>query len=249
MTLRNKWAWGIKWFKRVGPEPLRKSLIEVNPKKFLIVAIIIASATAIAITSIVLGNASTSKKAESPATAEKADALTPLDENSAEVTASLPLFRRLNQDYIRGSQPAHGGIETLRQLRVKTVVDLRSAYDHTVDVGLAAERAGLRYYWLPLSVWNPPTDKEAKEFVSVVTDKMNGPFYVFCSDGLHRTGEMSAIYRLVHDSWTVEQALKEMDELGFNPYYWSLRNYVWTYARKFHPGAVPPTGRGLRPGE
>jgi protein tyrosine/serine phosphatase len=150
---------------------------------------------------------------------------------------------------MRGSQPAHGGIDALRRLGVKAVVDLRSIYDHTDDVGVAAERAGLRYHWLPLSVWNPATDKEAKEFVSLVTDESKGPFYIFCSDGIHRTGEMSAIYRVVHDQWTVDQALKEMDELGFNPYYWSLRNYVWTYARKFRPAAVPRTGRRLSPGE
>jgi hypothetical protein len=54
---------------------------------------------------------------------------------------------------------------------------------------------------------------------------------------------MSAIYRIANDGWTVEQSLKEMDELGFNPYYYTLRNYVWDYARKFHPRAVPLSGR------
>ena len=50
---------------------------------------------------------------------------------------------------------------------------------------------------------------------------------------------MSAIYRVARYQWSVEQALKEMDEVGFNPYYYSLRSYVWTYARKFNPQAVP----------
>ena len=150
---------------------------------------------------------------------------------------------------MRGSQPAHGGIETLAQLGVKTVVDLRSIYDHTDEVGVAAERAGIRYYWLPMSVWNPPTDEQAKEFVSVVTDKSKGPFYVFCYDGLNRTGEMSAIYRIAQHKWTVEQALKEMDDWGFNPYYYTLRSYVWTYARKFQPSAVPQNARKLSAAE
>ena len=216
-------------------------------KKFLIVAIILAAAVAIAVASIVLGNASSHKSAEPPAASEKTPADSTLNETSAEVTTSLPLFRRLGQDYMRGSQPAHGGISVLQRLGVKTVVDLRSIYDHTDDIGVAAERAGLRYHWLPLSVWEPPTDKEAKDFVSLVTDQSKGPFYVFCSDGIHRTGEMSAIYRVMHDDWTVEQALKEMDEFNFSPYYWSLRSYVWAYARKYKPVAVPPVARGLGP--
>ena len=218
-------------------------------KKFLIVAIILAATVAFAVTSIRLGNASSRKNPEPSAGSETTAVDPTLDATSAEVTTSLPLFRCLSQDYMRGSQPAHGGISVLQRLGVKTVVDLRSIYDHTDDIGVAAERAGLRYHWLPLSVWDPPTDKEAKDFVSLVTDKAKGPFYIFCSDGIHRTGEMSAIYRIMHDGWTVEQALKEMDGLGFNPYYWSLRNYVWAYARKFRPVAVPSSARGLGPGK
>jgi len=217
----------------------------VHLKKFLIVAIVIAAAVAFAVTSIGLGNASSHKSAEPEAVRENAAADPTLNETSAEVTTSLPLFRRLGQDYMRGSQPAHGGINVLQRLGVKTVVDLRSIYDHTDDIGVAAERAGLRYHWLPLSVWEPPTDKEASDFISLVTNKSKGPFYVFCSDGIHRTGEMSAIYRVMQDGWTVEQALKEMDKFGFSPYYWSLRNYVWAYARKFRPVAVPPGARGV----
>ena len=165
--------------------------------------------------------------------------LAPLNDRSAQVTTTLPMFHRLDANYTRGAEPASGGIETLTRLGVKTVVDLRSIYDHTDQVGLAAEKAGLRYYWLPLGVWNPATDAQAREFVALVTDESKGPFYIFCDDGLHRTGEMSAIYRVAHDRWSAEQSLKEMDEVGFNPYYYSLRSYVWTYARKFNPQAVP----------
>jgi tyrosine-protein phosphatase SIW14 len=169
----------------------------------------------------------------------------PLTDNSAQVSATLPYFHRLDESYTRGSVPAKGGFETLKRLGVKTVVDLRSIYDHTHDTGVAAERSGLNYYWLPTSVWDPPTDARAKEFVSLVEDSSKGPFYVFCSDGLNRVGEMSAIYRVAKSRWTVDQALKEADDFGFNPYYWSLRNYVYTYARKFHPKALPPQARSL----
>ena len=148
---------------------------------------------------------------------------------------------------MRGGEPARGGLGVLARLGVKTILDLRSEYDYTDDIKVAAERLGFIYRRLPLSVWNPPTDKEANEFVRIVTNKTEGPFFVFCSDGIHRTGEMSAIYRIMEDQWEIEQALTEMDEAGFNPYYYNLRNYVWTYARKFRPAAVPATGRRLSP--
>jgi protein tyrosine phosphatase (PTP) superfamily phosphohydrolase (DUF442 family) len=164
-------------------------------------------------------------------------------DDSAEVKTTLPLFHRLNETYTRGGEPRHGGIETLIKLGIRVIVDLRSIYDYRDDIKQAAEQVGLIYRWLPMSVWNPPTDEQAREFIRIVSDKSQGPFYVFCADGLNRTGEMSAIYRVANDGWSVEQSLKEMDELGFNPYYYTLRNYVWDYARKFHPRAVPLSGR------
>ncbi|HEX5732630.1 MAG TPA: hypothetical protein VF131_07325 [Blastocatellia bacterium] len=170
-----------------------------------------------------------------------------LDEKSAEVQVALPVFRRLDENYMRGGEPARGGLGVLTRLGVKTILDLRSEYDYTDEIRVAAERLGFIYRRLPLSVWNPPTDKEANEFVRIVTNKTEGPFFVFCSDGIHRTGEMSAIYRIMDDHWEIEEALTEMDEAGFTPYYYNLRNYVWTYARKFRPAAVPATGRRLSP--
>ncbi|MEK6286014.1 MAG: hypothetical protein AABO57_09765 [Acidobacteriota bacterium] len=214
----------------------------MHHKKFLVTAVITAAALAVAISTIVF---SYGPPAESRSTDE--NRAEPLEDAAGEVAATLPLFHRVDSNYVRGSQPLRGGIRTLSRLGVRTLVDLRSIYDHTKDIKEAAELAGLAYQWVPMSVWNPPTDEEADRFVSVVTDTANGPFYVFCADGLNRTGEMTAIYRVAHSNWTVEKALDEADELGFNPYYYTLRSYVWDYARKFRPSSVPPTGRRVSP--
>ena len=211
-------------------------------KKFLLIAISSAAALAIAISTMV------SSKITAESIRENAGPGAPLlADTDGEVTATLPLFHRVDENYSRGSQPLRGGIGTLTVLGVKTVVDLRSIYDYTDDVKNAAAANGLGYEWVPMSVWNPPTDEEANRFVSLVTDTTKGPFFVFCADGLNRIGEMTAIYRVAHSKWTVEQALGEADQLGFNPYYYNLRNYVWDYARKFRPSAVPETGRRVSP--
>jgi protein tyrosine phosphatase (PTP) superfamily phosphohydrolase (DUF442 family) len=215
----------------------------VRHKKFLLTAIITTAALAIAISTIVFSSGSpVESRCPNESRSEPR-----LEDTAGEVAATLPLFHRVDENYVRGSQPLRGGIGTLTRLGVKTVVDLRSIYDHTDDVKDAAEAAGLGYEWVPMSVWNPPTDEEANRFVSLVTDTTRGPFFVFCADGLNRIGEMTAIYRVAHSNWSVEKALDEADELGFNPYYYTLRNYVWDYARKFRSSAVPPTGRRVSP--
>jgi protein tyrosine phosphatase (PTP) superfamily phosphohydrolase (DUF442 family) len=214
----------------------------VDHKKFLLASIITAAALAVAVSTIVLSNGSPPEFRSSDA-----DRAEHVEVMPGEIAATLPLYHRVDENYVRGSQPLRGGIGTLKRLGVKTLVDLRSIYDHTDEVKVAAEAAGLGYQWVPMSVWNPPADDEANRFVSLVADTTKGPFFVFCADGLNRTGEMTAVYRVAHNSWTVEKALDEADELGFNPYYYTLRSYVWDYARKFRPSAVPPTGRRVSP--
>ncbi|HXU35048.1 MAG TPA: hypothetical protein VN937_01710 [Blastocatellia bacterium] len=213
----------------------------MHHKKFLFAVVVGTAALAVAISTIVIG----SSRNETPAAVAEG----PLEDSSGEVAATLPVFHRVDENYVRGSQPMRGGISTLKRLGVRTMVDLRSIYDYTDEVKTVAEIAGLKYEWIPMSVWNPPTDEEAKKFVSIVSDAANGPFFVFCADGLNRTGEMTAIYRVARDNWSVEKALDEADQLGFSPYYWGLRDYVWDYARKFRPSAVPPTGRRVSPTE
>jgi protein tyrosine phosphatase (PTP) superfamily phosphohydrolase (DUF442 family) len=206
----------------------------VNRSKIIVVGFAVASITSgILLVEAVLSTHAGrgAPVAPSPIAAEES--------RNAVIRTSLPLYQKVNEDYRRGSEPAHGGIETLINLGVRSVVDLRSSYDRNEEIKIAAERSGLAYYWLPFSVWEPPSNAEANEFISLVTDRSKGPFFVFCTDGIHRTGEMTAIYRLVNDNWDILRALKEMDEVGFNPYYYSLRNYVWRYARKYRPGALP----------
>jgi len=207
-------------------------------KKFVL-AMIAASALAIAISTILISSSPSADSASDTGTNPK------IDETSGDVSATLPFFHRIDENYFRGSQPSHGGVATLARLGVRTLVDIRSKYDYTDDVRLAAEAAGLDYEWVPTSVWNPPTDDEANQFVSLVTTTEKGPFFVFCADGLNRIGEMTAIYRIAHSNWSVQKALDEADELGFNPYYYNLRSYVWDYARKFKPNSVPATGRRI----
>ncbi len=211
-------------------------------KRFILAATLASSIIIAVIVFTSSGPASSAARTEATDSAQVAPNTPPKDD-SGEVKTTLPLFHRVNESYTRGGEPRRGAIETLIKLGVKAIVDLRSRYDYKDDIRQAAESVGLNYHWLPMSVWNAPTDQQAGEFISLVSDKSKGPFYVFCADGLNRTGEMSAIYRVANDGWTVERALKEMDELGFNPYYYTLRNYVWDFARKFHPSAVPPSGR------
>src|SRR5262245_49530759 len=73
----------------------------------------------------------------------------PLTDNSGEVAATLPYFHRLDENFTRGGEPARSGVETIKRLGIKTIIDLRSSYDHTDAIEVAARRSGLDYAWMP----------------------------------------------------------------------------------------------------
>lgn len=54
------------------------------------------------------------------------------------------------------------------------------------------------------------------DFLRLVNDPANAPVYVHCKGGRHRTGAMTAVYRISHDGWTAEQAFDEMKKYDFN---------------------------------
>jgi protein tyrosine/serine phosphatase len=48
-----------------------------------------------------------------------------------------------------------------------------------------------------------------------VNDPAQQPVYVHCKGGKHRTGVMTAVYRMEKDSWNAERAFSEMKRYKF----------------------------------
>jgi protein tyrosine/serine phosphatase len=60
-----------------------------------------------------------------------------------------------------------------------------------------------------------PTAAQLAQFLSIVNDPAQQPVYVHCAGGHHRTGVMTAVYRMTKDGWTGVQAFGEMKKYGF----------------------------------
>jgi protein tyrosine/serine phosphatase len=62
-------------------------------------------------------------------------------------------------------------------------------------------------------------------------DPAQQPVFVHCQGGRHRTGVMTALYRITHDSWTADQAYEEMKEYRFArfPTHPKLKDFVFSY--------------------
>ncbi len=147
--------------------------------------------------------------------------------------AKIDNFGQINENYYRGAQPSASGFVALKGMGVKTVIDLQK--DGIVQEAAWVEDAGMKYIKIPLSSTHPATAEQTEYFLKLVNDPSNWPVYVHCAGGRHRTGEMTAIYRITHDSWSADQAFNEMNRYGYYsfPNHGSLKKYVYTYYRNY----------------
>ena len=123
-------------------------------------------------------------------------------------------FGKVNDNYFRGSQPNKSQVAALKAMGVKTIIDLRK--DYVPEARQWATEQGLNYFNLPLLPGRRATKEQTEYFLRLVNDPANGPVYVHCKGGRHRTGAMTAVYRITHDGWTAEQAFEEMLKYDFN---------------------------------
>jgi tyrosine-protein phosphatase SIW14 len=128
--------------------------------------------------------------------------------------ATIKNFGKINENYYRGAQPKEEEIGQLKRLGIKTIIDLRK--DKEPAESDWASRAGMKYFNIPLKASRAANDEQASYFMSLVADPANWPVYVHCKGGRHRTGALTAIYRITHDGWNANQAFEEMKSYDFN---------------------------------
>ena len=159
-------------------------------------------------------------------------------------TTRIDNFARVNDTYFRGAQPAGRDYADLAALGIKTVINLTSGEDALADEREAVEQNGMRYVHIPMSTRRAPTDAEIATFLSAVNASASQPVYVHCVGGRHRTGVMTAIYRMTRDGLSGEQAFKEMKQFKYGPDFLhpEFKRFVYEYDVKRAAVAVTAGG-------
>jgi protein tyrosine/serine phosphatase len=126
-------------------------------------------------------------------------------------------FARVNDSYFRGAQPAGQDYADLAALGIKTVINLIGDADRDPQEASMVDRQGMRYVNIPMSTRVSPTAVQLDQFLALVNDAASLPVYVHCVGGSHRTGVMTAVYRMTHDGLSGAQALQEMKQFKYGP--------------------------------
>jgi protein tyrosine/serine phosphatase len=147
------------------------------------------------------------------------------------IATSIKNFGKVNEKYYRGSQPTEVEIKQLKVMGIKSVIDLRK--DNERAERSWVEGSGMKYFNIPLRSSEAASEEQTNYFLQLVNDPHNWPVFVHCKGGRHRTGALTAVYRITHDGWTADQAFREMKDYEFERGFFggpsAQRKFVFTY--------------------
>ena len=147
-------------------------------------------------------NESSVSDAETPPTHEWAQ---PIE------AVGLPNLFKVNEDVYRSAQPESGGFESAEKLGIKTILSVRLTAN---DAVLAQnEPTSLTLIHIPLVPIYITTDEMLE--VMKAFDGAEKPILVHCQHGADRTGLTIALYRILYEGWSKEEAKDELVNGGF----------------------------------
>ena len=142
-------------------------------------------------------------------------------------------FNKVDERLYRGAQPTEEGFRQLRDLGIKTIINLRMEPDQVrTDEKRIVEDLGMKYVSIPVEDGNFFTrsrtipDAAIRTFFKVVDDVEHGNIFVHCHRGADRTGALIAFYRIGRQGWEAERAAKEARDLGMRSWYKGLQKQI-----------------------
>jgi protein tyrosine/serine phosphatase len=166
--------------------------------------------------------------------------------------------------YRSGQMTAPGLREIVARYGIRTVINLQHEapdpllLDHWMGRGeiresqLCAE-LGVKYALITPDILPPGntldmTPPAVEEFLKVMDDESNHPVLLHCKAGLHRTGRLTAVFRMEYMGWGAGEALREMRANGYGFYMTSEADpYVVQYVQNYRRRADRPKSLAVAP--
>lgn len=110
----------------------------------------------------------------------------------------------------RSALPDRDAVPLLKELKITTVINFLPEADSNW-----LSSSGVTQVQLPYRT-NHVDDADVLKVLRTIRDaENNGPVLMHCKHGSDRTGLMAAMYRVVIQGWSKEEALSEMTQGGF----------------------------------
>ncbi|MFP0197434.1 dual specificity protein phosphatase family protein [Pseudomonas sp. PHC1] len=110
----------------------------------------------------------------------------------------------------RSALPDDGAVPLLNNLKVATVINFLPEADSSW-----LKAPGIHQVQLPYRTNHVDDSDVLKTLRAIQAAEADGPVLMHCKHGSDRTGLMAAMYRIVVQGWSKEDALNEMTQGGF----------------------------------
>jgi len=139
---------------------------------------------------------------------------------------------KVDKEIYRGPRPHDLHYLRLRY-EVDTIISLQSGWYQLLNDDLYERQFpsdyGIKHYDLGSSdIW-PPEPWLVHKCLDLMTQERT--IYLHCKSGVDRTGFICAVYRMVIQGWSFEDAHKEWVKLGRHPWF-----FWWKYVLKKYEG-------------
>ena len=133
----------------------------------------------------------------------------------------LKNFYRLDEKVYRSAQPGKKGFRELEQLGVRNVLSFRDYHSDEDAKGTA-----LKLFRVKMEA-GEITDDKVVDALRIIKQS-DGPILIHCWHGSDRTGLISAMYRIVFQNWTKEDAIEELMKggYGYHSLYKNIPEYI-----------------------
>lgn len=140
-------------------------------------------------------------------------------------TSLLKNLHQLNDSIFRSDQPDSLDIELLKELGIKSLLNLRRYYNDTIFIG---KNSGLNLYHVKMYA-HCFTNKKIIDALKIIKNAPK-PLLIHCKHGSDRTGVVIAMYRIVFDNFSKKEALKELrnKNYGFHRIFINIPLYIKT---------------------
>jgi protein tyrosine/serine phosphatase len=156
---------------------------------------------------------------------------------SAQSAVPIERFVKVDDRLYRGAQPDEEGFKRLKELGVRTVINLRQEADAArLNERQIVESLGMQYESLPILDQNFFTrarripEDTIRTFFRMLDTADPGPVFVHCQRGADRTGALIAFYRMARNGWNGERAAKEAREVGMRSWYTGLQKQILEFS-------------------
>jgi tyrosine-protein phosphatase SIW14 len=154
--------------------------------------------------------------------------------------------------YRSGQMTAAGFTDAIAKLHIRTVINVQDDVPdpdldrtfwnrHTIKESALCRQLGVRFVQLspdlvPHRQAGHKRPETIEQFLAIMDDERNYPVLIHCRAGLHRTGCLSAVYRMEYEGWSPEEAYRELKAHGFGTWACTSANdYVQQYVLTYHP--------------